>query len=230
MIKARISEIFKSIQGEGKYAGVKQVFVRFYGCNMHCIWCDTPYAIGDADGRYVVCSPEELFDRIYHLGQDCHSVSLTGGEPLAQTEFIKDFLPLLKKAGLKIYLETNGIFYRELKEIIDAVDIIAMDIKLPSSTKCRAYWQEHEEFLKVAVGRDVFIKTVVSSDTSQEDILKAAQVVSRVNRGVTFILQPNFFEMKNGVIQKCMGFFDDCRPHLNDVRVLPQVHKFMKLR
>ena len=47
MSTANILEIFQSIQGEGKYAGVKQVFVRFYECNMHCVWCDTPHSIGD---------------------------------------------------------------------------------------------------------------------------------------------------------------------------------------
>ena len=47
MNKANISEIFQSIQGEGKYAGASQVFVRFFECNMHCAWCDTPHAIGD---------------------------------------------------------------------------------------------------------------------------------------------------------------------------------------
>ena len=44
--KANILEVFQSIQGEGKYAGVKQVFVRFFECNMHCVWCDTPHSIG----------------------------------------------------------------------------------------------------------------------------------------------------------------------------------------
>ena len=139
MIKAKVSEIFKSIQGEGKYVGVSQVFVRFYGCNMRCSWCDTPYAIGDVPGRFKEYSKGELLKSVKEIYKDCHSLSLTGGEPLVQKDFIKDFLPLLKKHRIKTYLETNGVLPEELKEVVEGIDIIAMDIKLPSSTKCKPY-------------------------------------------------------------------------------------------
>ena len=230
MLKAKISEIFQSIQGEGKYAGVKQVFVRFYQCNMHCDWCDTPNAIGDKPGHFEEYTPEELLLKIKPLLPGCHSVSLTGGEPLMQKDFIKAFLPLLKEVKIKTYLETNGVLPNELKEIVNDLDTIAMDVKLPSSTKCRAYWQEHKEFLKAAQGRDIFIKAVVTSDTTQEDVLEAARLVSAINPDTLFILQPNYFEIKNGAVVKCRAFQDDCLKHLTNVRVMPQMHKFMKLR
>ena len=95
MIKAKISEVFHSIQGEGKYTGREQVFVRFFECNMRCVWCDTPNAIGDTTRHYQEYSLEELLSEVRGLYPGCHSVSLTGGEPLAQKDFIKELLPSL---------------------------------------------------------------------------------------------------------------------------------------
>ncbi len=231
MIKAKISEIFKSIQGEGKYSGVPQVFVRFYGCNIHCVWCDTPASIGDSGGDFKKYSWEELLAKVVESAPGCHSVSLTGGEPMVQTLFLKEFLPALKKAAkLKIYLETNGIFYKELDGLIDYVDIVAMDIKLPSSTKCQPTWAEHEKFLRTALKKDVFIKAVVSHDTVLDDIARAVELVCGIDRDVLFILQPNSFDLKNGVVKKCCEFQDYCLQYLTDVRVMPQMHKFMRIR
>ena len=131
---------------------------------------------------------------------------------------------------MPVYLETNGIFFEELKEIIEDVDIIAADIKLPSSTQCRSYWKEHEEFLKVARHKDVFIKAVVTSDTQEEDIKNAVDLVAAIDPSIVFFLQPNYFEVKNGALAQCLDFQKYCARYLNDVRVLPQVHKFIKMR
>ena len=131
---------------------------------------------------------------------------------------------------MPVYLETNGIFFQELKEIIEQVDVIAADIKLPSSTKCQAYWKEHEEFLKVARQKDVFIKTVITSDTKEEDIKNAVDLVAGIDPEIVFFLQPNHFEVKNGALMKCLTFQKYCARYLKDVRILPQVHKFIKMR
>ena len=230
MNKAKISEIFRSVQGEGKYAGVPQVFVRFFECNMHCVWCDTPHAIGDTVRHYKEFSPGELWRKISELWDHGHSVSLTGGEPLIQKDFIKALLPRLKGAQIVSYLETNGIYYEALGELIDNIDIIAMDIKLPSSTKCRPFWREHKEFLKIAQQKDVFIKAVISSDTDKEDVLKSIALVAEVDSSIVFVLQPNYFDRHNGVMDKCLAFQKECSARLKNVRVLPQIHKYMKLR
>lgn len=230
MSKARISEIFHSIQGEGKYTGLKQVFVRFFGCNMRCVWCDTPHAVGGAARRCREYGLEELLAAIKELRSDCRSVSLTGGEPLLQKDFIKALLPPLKKEGMSSYLETNGIFDQHLAEIIDDVDVIAMDFKLPSSTQCRSYWREHEAFLKVARQKDVFIKVVVSSSTQKADVARSVELVAGVDPGIPFILQPNYFDRHNGAPDRCLDYQDYCRQYLRDVKVMPQMHKVWKVR
>lgn len=227
---ANLIEIFQSIQGEGKYAGVKQIFVRFFECNMHCVWCDTPHSIGDTTRQYREVDLENVVKRMKELLVGTHSVSLTGGEPLLQAGFIKKLIPEIKKMNLPVYLETNGILPNELKKVVSDIDMVAMDFKLPSSTKCRSYWEEHEEFLNLAKEKDVFIKTVITTDTGKNDVLQAADMVAQVDPNILFILQPNTFDLNNGAVQKCLEFQNDCMKRLTNVRVLPQMHKFLKVR
>lgn len=229
-MNARILEIFRSVQGEGKYLGVTQIFVRFFECNMHCVWCDTPHSIGDTTRHYQEFALEKLVGEIKNLWSPCHSVSLTGGEPLMQAEFIKTLIPVLRSLRMPVYLETNGVLPQELASVIDGIDIIAMDIKLPSSTGCQAYWQEHEDFIKVAQGKDFFIKTVISNNTTLEDVKRASDMVSRIAPDALFILQPNYFDMKDGVVAKCIEFQNHCQKYLSNVRIIPQIHKFLKVR
>ncbi len=229
-MKAKVLEIFRSIQGEGRYAGLPQVFVRFFECNMHCVWCDTPASIGDGKREYKEIDTKSLLAQVDELYEGCHSVSITGGEPLVQGDFLKGFCHALKISKKKIYLDTNGTLPTALKSIIKDVDIIAMDIKLPSSTKQKSYWHEHKEFLKIAKRKEVFIKTVISVDTHLEDIIKAAKLVASVDSKILFILQPNYLDIKKGIVEQCVGYQKSCAKILKDVRILPQVHKFMKLR
>ncbi len=229
-MNAKILEIFRSIQGEGKYAGVPQVFVRFFECNMHCVWCDTPASIGDGKREYQTFSLEETLAQVNAAYENAHSVSITGGEPLLQKDFLKSFCHALQLQGRQVYLDTNGTLPDALKAIIKDIDIIAMDIKLPSSTQQKSFWKEHAEFLKVAKGKEVFVKVVISLNTHVDEILKAARLVEAIDPEILFILQPNYLDMKKGVIEQCVGHQKSCAKILKDVRILPQVHKYMKLR
>lgn len=229
MLTAKISEIFYSLQGEGKYVGTPQVFVRFFECHMHCVWCDTPASIGDTTRHFKEMTLREVFAAIDSLWQNCHAVSLTGGEPLLQALFIQQLAPLLKKAAMPLYLETSGVLFSELKRVIDDIDIIAMDLKLPSSTKCRPYWQEHEEFLKISRAKEIFIKIVISSETKKEDIVQAVDLIAGIDPEILLILQPNTYDLKNGVLHLCQEFQQYCLFYLPHTRILPQVHKFLKI-
>ena len=229
-MNAKIIEIFHSIQGEGRYAGVGQVFVRFFECNMHCVWCDTPGSIGDGKRVYREYSLEEALSKVDAVYGQAHSVSITGGEPLMQVGFLKRFCHALRREGKKVYLDTNGTLPDALSAVIKDIDIVAMDIKLPSSTGQRAFWSAHKEFLKIAHQREVFIKAVIALNTSEEDVIKAAKLTAAVDPNILFILQPNYLDMKKGIIDACVGYQKSCAKILKDVRILPQVHKFMKLR
>lgn len=229
-VKGNVIEVFDSVQGEGKFAGVQQVFVRLAGCNLNCSWCDSAHA-RDVNGPGVVLmDPLEVWAAIEANWRGSHSVSFTGGEPLVQTDFLKEIMGILKVYKTCVYLETNGTLPGALKEVIDDVDIVSMDIKLPSSTGCRSYWDEHVEFLRIAWGKDVFIKTVISAQTTMEDMIRAVEVISMGDPAIPLYLQPNHADIQNGVIHKCREFQQYALNYLSDVRVIPQIHKFLNIR
>lgn len=218
----RISEIFQSIQGEGVYQGLPQVFVRFYGCNLNCFYCDTTLDF------YKEMALDEI-SREISLYNNYYSISLTGGEPLLQVNFLEELARFLKEEGKVIYLETNGVLYRELSRVINYVDIIAMDFKLPSSTSQRCFWDEHREFLKIACSKDVFVKAVIGKDTILEDILTSVEIIKAVKKDVFFILQPqNPYEE---LLEEKLSFFQNiCNNSNIYVKITPQIHKKLGIR
>lgn len=164
-MQAGVSEIFSSIQGEGKYVGCRQLFIRLIGCNMDCPYCDTdklahsnlvPCVLEKCEGYegdLELKNPLDLNDIMpyinYRLQQPHHSISITGGEPLLYPQIILELAKNLKPLSIPLFLETNGTLVKQLAQVIDEIDIISMDMKLPSDIG-KAYWQEHEEFLKLA--------------------------------------------------------------------------------
>jgi organic radical activating enzyme len=232
-VKAEITEIFSSIQGEGIFLGAKQIFIRFKKCNLNCLFCDEPRNLDVKE--YGSLELVKEVKAIEASKGPHHSVSLTGGEPLLYWDFLKAFLKVLKNnRNFKSYLETNGTLPHELENIIDLVDIVAMDFKLPSSTGERAYWHEHADFLKIASKKKVFVKAVVTSATDKEDIEKAIQLIKRSCKDIPFILQPAS-PVKPGDRhvdhEKLMGFLEiGSRSDVNNMRVIPQIHKILKVK
>ncbi len=139
-----ITEIFKSIQGEGTRAGLPCIFVRLTGCNLRCTWCDTAYAFHGGKKMSV----EEVLSRVDELaGRSAETpglqasvplVELTGGEPLLQDEII----PLSEKlvvAGFAVMIETSGErFIGSLpREVIKIVDVKCPDSGEPDTFEIR---------------------------------------------------------------------------------------------
>jgi len=170
-VTGRITEVFDSVQGEGLYLGEKQLFVRFFGCNLKCRFCDTRL------DRFIEYEPQELLEELKLYEDDYHSVSFTGGEPLLQVDFLRDVLALTSQHGHKNYLETNGTLVGELEKVIDYLDIVAMDFKLPSSTDMGMLWGMHRKFLKVASKKEVFLKVVICQSTTEEDLIEALWLI-----------------------------------------------------
>ena len=221
-MKAKISEVFKSMQGEGLYQGVSQVFIRFFGCNLRCKFCDTKFDC------YKKKTVSELFDEINSFC-DYHSLSITGGEPLLQIGFLKDLVKHIKKQKQKVYLETNGILPENLKKVIDYIDIIAMDFKLPSSTGLEPFWDKHQEFLGIAQEKKVFVKAIIGTATIAEDIYKTIEIIKGAAKKTTLVLQPqNPFEI--AVKTKVEGFEQLCGEEGLEVKVIPQMHKKLGLK
>ena len=140
-----VSEIFFSIQGEGSHVGIPTLFIRLYGCNLHCWFCDTKYTWMDTQSKvYHVLDDikrlnitEHVDLKLYDKEVESHTftipelikkatskgirhVTITGGEPMLQlnTDEGIQFIKELRNFGLRIDIETNGTFVprNELQE------------------------------------------------------------------------------------------------------------------
>jgi 7-carboxy-7-deazaguanine synthase len=231
-IEAEVVDIFSSVQGEGIFVGARQIFVRFKRCNMNCSFCDEQKNLQPRHYTSIALASE--IRQLEEAKGAHHSVSLTGGEPLVYLDFLKVFLPLLRKTGMKSYLETNGTMPDELSGIIGLIDIVAMDFKLPSSTGQRAFWDEHFEFLKIASKKNVFVKAVVTPSTTAEDMKKAVGIINKAGKNIPFILQPvtpvNLGDARipNETLLQFLELGLD--NGLDHIRVIPQVHKMLNLK
>jgi len=136
-----ITEIFKSIQGEGTRAGQPCIFVRLTGCNLRCTWCDTAYAFQGGQKMSV----EDVLERVELLNRRGDGapagvplVELTGGEPLLQEE-IYPLAERLLAAGYTVMVETSGErFIGHLpKEVIRVVDVKCPDSGEPDTFDLR---------------------------------------------------------------------------------------------
>ena len=224
MEKAKIREIFLSVQGEGSHVGERQLFIRFCKCNLKCNYCDTDFE-SEKSSDY---DAQTLLDKVNSFGREL-VLSLTGGEPLMSADFLEEFLPLAKKSGHKIYLETNGTLPDSLKEVIDYVDVVSADIKLKSSTGMDIKFSLVHEFLRVASQKETFAKIVFDKNITEEEILKSVEIAKNCN--IEIILQPMMIGNNFAVSTEfCEEIFDKFCKLYTKVRIIPQMHKFLNVR
>lgn len=240
MLNLPVTEIFSSIQGEGPYVGVRQLFLRLPKCNLTCPYCDTEtkipeqFRIEKVPGTRSFSKMENPvpLDQLLELLQTYdfsthHSLSITGGEPLLWADELLVLLPSLKEKGLTIYLETNGTLPNQLLRILPMVDVISMDIKLPFDGK--TFWDVHETFLRYCAQKEVFVKLVVTQETSLKDLQHACDLIARVDPSILTILQP--VTQTRGIQtpkpKQLLEWQSLLLETLSDVRVIPQTHVFI---
>jgi 7-carboxy-7-deazaguanine synthase len=125
----RVSELFYSVQGEGKLVGVPSVFVRASGCNLRCVWCDTPYASWNPEGEDRAV--DEIVSAVESFG--AKHVVLTGGEPMIMPD-IGDLSAALRALGLHVTIETAATVFKPI-----AMDLASLSPKLANSTPWLVY-------------------------------------------------------------------------------------------
>lgn len=173
--RLKVNEIFYSIQGESTFAGLPCVLVRLTGCQMRCVWCDTPYSFHG--GTWM--SRTAIVDAVERFG--CELVELTGGEPLLQP----GALPLMRAladAGYTVLLETGGGI--DISAVDPRVRRI-VDVKCPGSGEAEAnHWPNLE---RLRPGDEV--KFVL---LDEEDYAFAREVVRRydLERRVPVLFSP----------------------------------------
>lgn len=233
-MKTRINELFSSIQGEGKLLGRRQIFIRFSGCNLNCNYCDTPESRNPQYGEYI--STDELQKRVRNLiTPDFHSLSLTGGEPLLHSDYIKEFLENYPTDAL---LETNGSFPDELGKILDLIDYASVDIKLPEHEAVSDWNGLLDNELKsinllIEKGINTYCKLVVLPSTKLDAVtFIASKIVQEVRdtSELSLIIQPEspLTNWENRQ-DKLLEISEKTGKYL-DVLVIPQVHKLLNIR
>lgn len=127
----RVTEIFRSIQGESTHAGRPCAFVRLTGCPMRCVWCDSEYTFTGGEQMHI----GEVLQQIREFG--CELVEVTGGEPLAQRNAFV-LIERLCNEGFEVLVETGGYVSTEG---LDARASIILDVKCPASGEAeRNHW------------------------------------------------------------------------------------------
>lgn len=136
--RLRITEIFHSIQGEGLTTGAPSIFIRLTACPLRCVYCDTEYAFNGGEWMSI----DEIVEKIARY--DCHYITVTGGEPLAQASCIQLLISLCDlKYGVS--LETSGAL--DISKVDPRVTIV-MDIKTPASGEQGKNRLENLSYLK----------------------------------------------------------------------------------
>jgi 7-carboxy-7-deazaguanine synthase len=168
----KTSEIFPSIQGEGKGQGLVTTFVRLAGCNLRCRWCDTRYAWDGGEEQSV----DAIAAEVRRLG--VRRVCITGGEPLLQGEDLSELLATLAEEKFEIEIETNGTIdptpYRRFAAI-------CMDVKCPASG------EESDLSLLSRLGPGDSVKFVVSD---LEDLRYMVGIITHFPTEAELIVSP----------------------------------------
>ncbi len=119
-----ISELFYSVQGEGRLLGTPSVFIRTSGCNLRCVWCDTPYTSWEPRGEQRTL--ESILEEVRRY--PARHVVITGGEPMLAPEIV-ELTNRCRSLGLHITIETAGTVFVRV-----ACDLMSISPKLANST------------------------------------------------------------------------------------------------
>ena len=210
----KVVEKFVSINGEGSKAGQLAVFIRFAGCNLDCVYCDTKWA-NEKDVSYSEMSKEEIYEYIKSTG--VRNITVTGGEPLLQ-DGIYEFLEYFSlDKELFVEIETNGSVDISLFKKIDNTPSFTMDYKLDYSNMENKMFLDN---LKNLDKRDV-IKFVSGSQKDLEILKNIVEKYNLIERTKVYV-SPVFGAIEPSVIVDWM-----IENNLNGMNLQIQMHKII---
>ena len=243
----KISEVFASIQGEGRRVGSMQLFVRTLGCNIKCRRCDVQKHLLPNDSFTVKpwlgqrikrmqnpITAEKLFTEIskaYPLKQ-FYSVSFTGGEPLLQTDFLYELLPYFKKEDIPIFIETNGTMYKEFEILKPLVTYWSVDLKLSQTwgLNTDAIMKKHAKILESLNPENSYIRMTLDTYDDPEFIINKIKHLDL--KKYSLVIQP-FTKAPSHIndwdTNNILEWISLLSPFFLDVRWIPQVHKLLRI-
>lgn len=201
-------EVFRSIQGEGVYAGRPAAFLRLASCNLACAWCDTRYtwdwARYDREKETAALPSADAEQAIVDLG--CRSLVVTGGEPLLQQGRLLPLLERLKGGGFWIEMETNGTILPE-ERLAGLIDHWSVSPKLASSGNPPASRERPEAYRRFSRLASAHFKYVVDGP---DDVAEASLLCARyeIPRG-RVVLMPQAGE-RGDLLEKGRWLADIC--------------------
>lgn len=232
-MKINISEVFYSAQGEGKYIGAAQVFIRLSNCPFDCPYCDTDtqnkeyFEINNYKYNNPVSAEElaEIVLKEFGAGDNFHSYSITGGEPLIHYEFVKKLADILKsKSKAKLFLETSGLITKYFKELDDVFDIMSIDIKTHSE-KVLKNIPVLLEALSSLKHSDYYLKLLLPEENAKEIIDYTAQELNKYNIK-NIIVQP----VDSIITKDNIDYLYNMYYSKNiEARIIPQTHKILAI-
>lgn len=210
LYKFRVVEIFRSVEGEGRWVGLPVVFVRLEGCNLRCSWCDTTYSY---DGEsFIEIDLDTIVEKVksYNIRRVC----ITGGEP-----FFSENLHILVKRfiaeNLTVFIETNGTLWNENLENLDWSKIYITCSPKPPFYFVHKKLLPHISELKFVIDENIEISDIVKPEYI--DILK----------NDTIVLQPE--SNKREMVEKALNIQDQLLKVGVESRIIPQCHKVLNL-
>ena len=232
--RARVSEIFTSIEGEGIFVGKKTLFIRFSGCYLKCRWCDTKYALPlDSGTDYQIDEIKDLI--IKELRPFTYKVNFTGGEPLLQTEAVIELADFIKKhTNLKTYMESSCFDSELFSKVLPYIDICKIEFKTDDSKVVQD--EEYDNLilneikcleLAVESNKATYIKIVVTNSTNLESFKNLVYNISEKIKPsdiLGLIIQPSF-GIDQPTVNKLLDTYDIVQPMFPEVRIIPQLHK-----
>jgi 7-carboxy-7-deazaguanine synthase len=204
----RIAEIFYSIQGEGRLVGVPSVFIRTSGCNLRCVWCDTPYTSWEPEGEERNVD-EILAEAKRHSAQ--HAV-VTGGEPLLAHE-IEALTRRLKRESFHVTIETAATNFKPV-----SCDLMSLSPKLSNSTPEGKFSRMHEEHrLNVPViqrfidGYEYQLKFVADKKADFSEIEEVLEKLENVDRARVLVMPQG--RTKKELYERAPWIVELCKKH-----------------
>jgi 7-carboxy-7-deazaguanine synthase len=205
----RVTEIFRSIQGESTHAGRPCAFVRLTGCPMRCVWCDSEYTF--TGGERV--SIDDVMRQVRAYG--CQLVEVTGGEPLAQKEAF-GLIRQLCDEGYEVLIETGGFVSTE--EVDERAKVI-LDVKCPASGEAeRNHWPN---LARLRADRDE-VKFVVKDRADWEFARRVVAEYELESRALAILVSPVWGETDLKELADLVS-----SSGLKNVRMQLQLHKYV---
>ncbi len=223
--KLPLSEVFLSVQGEGRFAGYPALFLRFKYCNLGCVWCDTRFTWDRNEIEAgELLSPEQIVEQAKQITSkadrqsDNLHVVLTGGEPMLHQARLVVLISHLKDAGYRFFeIETNGMFVPS-QEIIDAIDWWNCSPKLSNCGLPIETCLVPEAIRAIAATNKADFKFVVSEDSDFEELEK--YYLPHINRGQVMLMPEGYTQKRQ--LRNSQWVMEECAKR--GFRFSPRLH------